>query len=354
MFFWDTVEKANGFLEAVLKTADEDLNGRLVSELTSAPVNDGGQWDMIVNLVSKCGIVPQTLYPDTWNADNSSAMDQLTTIKLREDALKLRAMKASRSSSSSREKIADAKETMSQEIVRFLTLCLGPPPPAHEKFTWDLNSGSNIYQTVSMKPVGFAETTHVKKYISLVNDPRHEYDRLLTVYLLGNVWDGRPITYVSVDRAVLKAACVAMLKRGMPIFFGSDVGKQSDSAKGTMDTDLADYELGFNVKLGMSKVDRLMTGESAMTHATVLTAVHLDKDDKPVRWRVENSWSETAGTDGYFVISDKRRVEFLLPGCCRSQCSPQRCGGRAQAQAESSAAVWSTVMPQIAVPHAKA
>lgn len=47
-----------------------------------------------------------------------------------------------------------------------------------------------------------------------------------------------------------------------------------------------------------------------MTHAMVLTAVHLDKDGKPVRWRVENSWSETAGTDGYFVMSDAWMDEY--------------------------------------------
>lgn len=48
-----------------------------------------------------------------------------------------------------------------------------------------------------------------------------------------------------------------------------------------------------------------------MTHAMTLTAVHLDADNKPVRWRVENSWSESAGTEGYFVMSDKWMDEFV-------------------------------------------
>lgn len=161
-----------------------------------------------------------------------------------------------------------------------------------------------------MTPREFANTTHVKKFISLVHDPRHEPNKLLTVDHLGNVWDGRPITYVNVENAVLKAACVNMLRKGLPVFFGSDVGKQSDSQKGIMDTALVDYGLGFDVTLGMSKAERLMTGESQMTHAMVLTAVHLDADGKPVRWRVENSWSETAGTDGYFVMSDAWMDEF--------------------------------------------
>jgi bleomycin hydrolase len=78
-----------------------------------------------------------------------------------------------------------------------------------------------------------------------------------------------------------------------------------------MDTDLVDYELGFNIKLGMGKAQRLLTNESAMTHAMVLTGVHLDeKTEEPLRWRVENSWSNTAGTEGYFVMTDRWMDEF--------------------------------------------
>ncbi|TKA34263.1 hypothetical protein B0A50_00243 [Salinomyces thailandicus] len=307
LFFWDKVEKANYFLESILDTLDEDVDSRLVSALMASPVGDGGQWDMIVNLVSKYGIVPQTLYPDSFNAMNSSVMDRLLTTKLREDGLRLRSLVKSSSSS---DKIVAAKEKMMHDVVRILTLCLGPPPSADEKFTWEYYDSSHKYKTVSLTPLEFADTTHVTKFFSLTNDPRNDFNRLLTVDHLGNVWNGRPITYVNVDKIVLKEACVAMLKKGLPIFFGSDVGKQSDSQKGIMDTDLVDYELGFNVKLGMSKAERLLTGESQMTHAMVLTAVHLDKGGKPVRWRVENSWSVTAGTEGYFVMSDEWMDEF--------------------------------------------
>ena len=319
LFFWDKVEKANYFLENMLETVDEEVDGRLVSALMAAPVNDGGQWDMIANLVAKYGLVPQSLYPDSWSAMNSAVMDRLLTTKLREDGLLLRGLKQK---DASKDTIAFAKEKMMQEIVRILTLTLGPPPSAEDKFTWEFYDKTQKLKTMHMSPLELAHGlndstalracggTDVHSLFSLVNDPRNEYNRLMTVDRLGNVWGGRPITYVNVDKDVLKTACVAMIKRGFPVFFGSDVGKYSDSAKGIMDTDLVDYELGFNVKLGMSKAQRLLTGESAMTHAMVLTAVHLDADGRPVRWRVENSWSKTAGTEGYFVMSDKWMDEF--------------------------------------------
>lgn len=366
LFFWDKVEKANFFLESILETSDQPVDSRLVSQLMSAPVNDGGQWDMIANLVAKYGLVPQTLYPDSWNAMNSSTMDKLLTTKLREDGLRLRALKASRSPTAATS-IAATKEHMMQEIIRILTLTLGPPPSANEKFTWEFYDKKHGFKALTMSPLDFADSLHdthglracggtdVHSLFSLVNDPRNDYNRLLTVDHLGNVWGGRPITYVNVHKNVMKKACIEMLKKGFPIFFGSDVGKYSDSAKGIMDTDLIDYELGFNVKLSMSKAERLMTGESAMTHAMVLTAVHLSPDGKPIRWRVENSWSSTAGTEGYFVMSDSWMDEVrghyvqrhantyanlilavLLPGCCRSVCG--QCRGQRRTEAEGKGA----------------
>jgi bleomycin hydrolase len=146
---------------------------------------------------------------------------------------------------------------------------------------------------------------------SLVNDPRNEYNSLLTVDRLGNIVGGRGITYVNVDMLTLKTACVKMLQAGLPVFFGSDVGKYSNTPSGIMDLGLIDYELGFNVRLGMSKAQRLQVAESSMTHAMVLTAVHLDDKGKSVRWRVQNSWGEAAGTEGWFVMSDRWMDEFV-------------------------------------------
>lgn len=57
LFYWDKLEKANYFLEQILDTAEEDLEGRLVQRLLEGPVGDGGQWDMAANLLEKYGLV---------------------------------------------------------------------------------------------------------------------------------------------------------------------------------------------------------------------------------------------------------------------------------------------------------
>ena len=57
LFYWDKLEKANYFLEQIVDTAQDDLEGRLIQNLLQSPVGDGGQWDMVANLVEKYGLV---------------------------------------------------------------------------------------------------------------------------------------------------------------------------------------------------------------------------------------------------------------------------------------------------------
>ena len=71
LMFYDKLEKANYFLESVIATREEPLEGRLVSWLLQGPLQDGGQWDMFVNLVEKYGLVPKWIMPESFHSSNS-------------------------------------------------------------------------------------------------------------------------------------------------------------------------------------------------------------------------------------------------------------------------------------------
>lgn len=331
LFFWDKLEKANYFLENIIDTASEDLDGRLVQRLLADPVSDGGQWDMVYNLVEKYGLVPQVLYPDSWNAMSSSTVNYVVVGKLREYALVLRNIIKNKQGSGRTVAILKAtKERMMREIHAVLTLTLGPPPANDKAFEWQFLDKNGKSRTVRKTPLEFAQdigatvpnsgyqisNDAIKGMVSLVHDPRHEPLSLMTVDRLGNIVGGRGITYLNVEMGVLRQACVSMLRAGLPVFFGSDVGKFSDRAAGVMDAGLVDYGLGFNVDMyaaaAMGKAGRLRVGESAMTHAMVLTAVHVDaQTGKCARWRVQNSWGEANGDKGWFVMSDDWMEEFV-------------------------------------------
>ncbi|KAG8885814.1 hypothetical protein FRB97_009520 [Tulasnella sp. 331] len=324
LFFYDKLEKSNFFLELSIQHADLPIDDRLINHLSKDPIGDGGQLDMAINLLERYGVVPLPIFPESYSSSNSRGMDRLLTTKLREYSLSLRDLVSSlRAEGSLREDrvilaARKLKETYMSEVYRILSVTLGVPPKATDKFTYEYYDTNNRARSWTGTPVEFYKRYRSEKYpltdsFSLVNDPRpgNPYGTLYTVDKLGNVWGGRPVTYVNTTSQKMKEAVITSIQAGHPVFFGCDVGQSSHTAYGIMDTELYEYETAFGIKLGLTKAQRLQTGESAMTHAMVITAVHLDDDDKPVRYRVENSWGSTAGEDGWFMATDAWFDEFV-------------------------------------------
>ncbi|GAA96150.1 uncharacterized protein L969DRAFT_43086 [Mixia osmundae IAM 14324] len=330
LFFWDSLEKANSFLENMISLANEPLDSRLNQYLLETPTNDGGQWAMFQNLVKKYGLVPQSVYPESFNSSNTSKVKTIIQSKLREYALDLRELKDEtatvlREDHGFDEKAADAKAIdacrqrkteLLQEIYNILVTALGTPPKVEEPFTWHFYySKDKKYQSVTMTPLEFSvkATGNFKPEatIALINDPRNEYDQLYTVDRLMNVYEGAKVKYLNVTAKELSQAIVTCLKADRPVWFGCDVGKYSNSQLGIMDTALFDFKNALGTKPNLSKAQRLRTGESAMTHAMLISACQLDENGEAVSFRVENSWSETVGSKGFFVMSADWCNEFV-------------------------------------------
>ncbi|KAI5823859.1 peptidase C1B, bleomycin hydrolase [Schizophyllum commune Tattone D] len=315
LFFYDKLNKCNYYLESSIELADRPLDDRLVTHLAGDLISDGGQWDMAVNILETYGVVPQAAYPESFHSSLSSPLNDLLCKKLREHALILRRLVASlRADSSLSESsilavVRSKKEELMKEIYTIMTATLGVPPKPDEKISWDYYDEDGKAGHWEGTPKQFLKAFSSKAYppaesFSLINDPRNPYSKLYTVDRLGNVWGGRPVSYVNTEIERMKDAVVKMIKAGQPVFFGCDVGQSSERTQGIMDTALFEYEQAFDVKLGLTKAERLQVGESAMTHAMVISAVHLDAAGKPVRYKVENSWGDAVGDKGYFVMTD--------------------------------------------------
>lgn len=311
MLFYDKLEKANFFLESILETLDEPTEGRLVSWLLSAPMNDGGQWDMLCSLVDKYGVVPKYAMPESKASSATGEMCRALTVKLREDACRLRKAYAE---GTGRDALAERKTEMLEEIYRILSICLGEPPKAFD-FEVEDKDGKFI-RDCGMTPKAFFEKyvgLKLDDYISLINAPTADkpYHRSYSVKYLGNVREGRQVRYLNLEIGELKKAAIAQMKDGSPVWFGCDVGKCSAREGGIMDTEVYKLEELLGVKFGMDKAERLDYGESLMTHAMVFQGVNLDEEGNPNRWRVENSWGEKSGEKGYYVMSDAWFDEYM-------------------------------------------
>lgn len=54
----------------------------------------------------------------------------------------------------------------------------------------------------------------------------------------------------------------------------------------------------------------------------VITAVHLDANGKPLRFRVENSWSDAVGDSGYFIMTPAWFDEYVYQVVVPKQVAP--------------------------------
>lgn len=46
-------------------------------------MNDGGQWDMIVNLINKHGLIPKKNFPESVSSESSGQVNSILTSKVR-------------------------------------------------------------------------------------------------------------------------------------------------------------------------------------------------------------------------------------------------------------------------------
>jgi len=308
--FCDKLEKSNYFLENIIKTTDEPLDGRLVMHLLTDPIQDGGQWHMFVNLIEKYGVLPQTEMPESFQSSQSMRMNRMITRKLRGFAKDLR---AAYEKGADTKKLRVMKEDMLRTIYQMLTICLGSPP---EKFEWQIrDKDKKFHRFEKLNPKQFYKE-HVgldlNDYVCLINCPMSDksYNEIYTVDYLGNVVEGSIIRYLNLPSKRLKEVAAASIKDDHPVWFGCDVGKHFHRNLGVMDMDIFDFELFYSTDFPMTKTDRLEFGDSQMTHAMLFTGVDLDGRGHPRKWQVENSWGEKRSDKGYDIMTDSWFDEY--------------------------------------------
>ena len=142
LFFWDKLNKSNYYLELMIQHSDLPMDDRLVNFLSKDLISDGGQWDMVVNLIHTYGLVPQSIYPESLHSSLSGPLNTLLKTKLREHALILRALADTLRFAHVKEEVVIAnlrtkKEELMKEIYHMMTATLGVPPHPNGRFVWE-------------------------------------------------------------------------------------------------------------------------------------------------------------------------------------------------------------------------
>lgn len=309
-FFFDQLEKSNLFLQAIIDTSEKPIEDKSVEWLFKNPLSDGGQYTGISDNIMKYGIVPASAMPETYSSNNTSRISKLIGLKLKEFGLELRKMKAAKSSNAD---IQTRKETMLSDVYRMLALSFGVPPT---EFEWTRkNSKGQIIDRRTYTPLEFyheyAGNNLKDDYVMLMNDPTREYFKLYEIEYDRQAYDGKNWTYVNLPIDEIKKMAIASIKDSTMMYFSCDVGQSFDRERGILDVNNYDYGSLFGTTFPMNKAERISTFSSASSHAMTLMAVDINKDGKPVKWMVENSWGQGAN-NGHLIMTDEWFDEFMF------------------------------------------
>lgn len=322
LMFWDKLEKANWFLEAILATADRDLDDRTVATILGTCASDGGQWNMFVNIALKYGLVPKAAMPETLSSSSTGSMNAALVGRLRVGARRLRELAAAAAAG---EDIAAARRQIMGDVYTILRLHLGTPPA---RFDWQwTDDKKKFHRERGMTPLAFLKkyvALPLEDYVCLVHDPRRTspVGRTFTVEYLGNVVGGAPVIYLNVDIATMKGLARAALKAKEPVWFGCDCGKMMHRDLSVWDARMFEPERLYGVPLELaSKEDRLLYKCTAMNHAMLFTGVD-EEDGRPTKWRVENSWGDKGDGKGFYVMNDSWFDEHLFEIAARKSRLP--------------------------------
>ncbi|WP_407402133.1 C1 family peptidase [Sodaliphilus sp.] len=311
-FFYDQLEKSNLMLQSVIDNAALPITDKKVQYLFQNPVNDGGTFCGVADLADKYGLVPMTVMPETYSAENTTRMTRLIKSKLREYGLELRKMVAEKKS---KQAIEARKTEMLGTIYNMLCLTLGEPVKSFS-YTFTDKDGNPKDEPRTFTPQEFYRETVGGpingSFIMVMNDPRHPYHKTYEVDLDRHTYDGHNWKYLNLPMEEIAAMAIASLKDGRKLYSSYDAGKMMDRKTGIADTELYDYASLMGTDFTMNKAERIMTFDSGSTHAMTLTAVDLDAQGNPIKWKVENSWSAESCDKGYVLMTDKWFNEYMF------------------------------------------
>ena len=312
LFFYDQLEKANLMLQGVIDLGKKSIEDPQVQFFFKNPLNDGGTFCGVADLADKYGVVPMSIVPETYSAENTSRISRLVASKLREFGLELRDMVAKGKNAKA---INERKTQMLATVYNMLSMTLGEPV---KEFTYAFTdkNGKTVGTPKKYTPKEFFHEVvgdGIKgTFIMVMNDPRRPYHKTYEVEYDRHTYDGTNWKYLNLPMDEIAQLAIASLKDGRKMYSSYDVGKQYDRKRGLLDVNNYDYASLFSTTFGMDKAQRISTFDSGSTHAMTLSAVDLDANGKPLKWKVENSWGPANGQNGCLIMTNEWFNEYMF------------------------------------------
>lgn len=133
--FYDKLERFNIYLERLInyKKNNKNLYNRYVSSLLEHGLGDGGYFTQLANLIEKYGVVPKSVFPETFSSSNTYEINQILSRLLRKFYLELEELSSNEDS---------LKDRYMGKAFNIVANVYGMPP---EKFNFEYTNKNGKY-----------------------------------------------------------------------------------------------------------------------------------------------------------------------------------------------------------------
>ena len=255
--------------------------------------------------------MPYEYMPDVFESLRMQNITGLFNDKVKKDCIKL--LNAKRKNTNI-DDLRKMKESYLEENYIFLSKILGEPKM---KFDYEYkDKESNYMRYDHMTPMEFRDKflgINLNDFVSLGNIPMYnkEYYKLYREKYLGNVYQGSYVEFLNLPINEIKELAIKQLKDNMPVYIRINLRKFRDKKSGVLDTRLFNYKNTFGFDF-LTKEEALNTHDIYPHHCMSICGVNLLENNKPQRWKLEDSYGTEEKVNGYYIMNDNYFDEFIL------------------------------------------
>ena len=296
--FYDKLERFNILLERLIsyKKEGKDLYDRYVSSLLKDGMFDGGFFTGFSNLINKYGVVPKDNFPESFSSSNTYEINQILSRLLRKFYLDLENCTCDEE---------QLKNKYLENVYFVIADFYGVPP---EKFNFEYtDKDGNYHIDKELTPKEFYD-----KYIGI--DLKHDYVEIISYqdkeFKYNNIYEIEETSIISgkednlflnIPSKEFRNLIIKQLKNEEPVYFYCST--TSKRIEGVWTDLLKRYGDVFDIDLYLNRNSILKTNGITDCHCMLITGVNI-VDDKADRWKIENSWGNKYGNNGYYVATD--------------------------------------------------
>jgi len=308
--FFHRLEKANTTYEKVITSKTSDLDKIVNKNILKNPVEEVGNWQTFVGIVKKYGLVPMSVMPITIEGENSTRVTNLFSETVISNAITLIKLKRKNQDIKDLRKI---KLKMLADNYEFLSKVYGEPV---KTFNYDyVNKNGNNISLKNITPNQFVEqflSIDIENFVFVSNVPKknRKYGVKLKNPTSININKMKYVEFLHISAKDLKDLAIKQLKDNIPVMVGIYIRKFADKNSGVLDTRLYDYENLVKYKC-LNKEDGMLVGDIELHHWMTITGVQIE-EEKPKRWKVEDSYGDREKANGYYIMNDNYFDKYVF------------------------------------------